>query len=248
MDSGRAVLLLLVLFFVFLSPDGTDQTPSQQNELHDQFQQVRYNLDVLRNSTSPVLEPEGLNLTGFKITDGFAWDILPLAKERAWEQLKSVLGDVGVSNAEGTAEHPRKQERLHENTPWDALRADDKTRSVDEIPIYRNVSGLVVGEWVRSRHSQGIKLPHVNLTTVVGPNMYATERYDRNITGKEGKMQVSFSENENGATTGDSAIRNIKASVVIRDDTSTGDGWDAQLHGVHYLDFGAIILATTSDK
>ncbi|PQE15709.1 Zinc finger RING FYVE PHD-type protein [Rutstroemia sp. NJR-2017a BBW] len=43
-------------------------------------------------------------------------------------------------------------------------------------------------------------------------------------------------------------VRELSASLTVRDESSNGDGYEMRLHGVHWPQEGSILLTTTSDK
>jgi hypothetical protein len=128
--------------------------------------------------------------------------------------------------------------------------------------IYENVTSTVTGEWVRYNgdlHGEEEQHKKFNLTAISPGIDWAVEPgadWFRNITGFEGKLKLSVDEKdekEGEAELENAAleyrkIRELRASMTIQDDSSSGDGWEALLHGVHWPAKGAMLLTTTSDK
>lgn len=163
-----------------------------------------------------------LNMTGLRHTDGFAWDLLRKAQTRARTHLERAAGRQGL----------------------DILYGESKAA----IPLYRNITGDVRGTWVRSSIEQGILAPtNLNLSTIAPEASFASAVWERNITGREGHLQIRFAEEENERTNTENASA-VSAAMAIQDDTSSGGGWDVSLHGVHLKDHGSIILTTRSGK
>lgn len=117
------------------------------------------------------------------------------------------------------------------------------------LPIYQNVTGIIRGEWVRSPVAAGVRSPSVNLSTVVPDLVYSTHEFNRNITGASGKLRLKLDEKRSQLfDSGNGSVREISAQVTIEDGSSGGDGWQIAMHGVHFPDFGGIVLSTTSEK
>ncbi|KAK5174850.1 hypothetical protein LTR16_011473, partial [Cryomyces antarcticus] len=114
--------------------------------------------------------------------------------------------------------------------------------------LYQNVTGYVRGSWVRSKLEEGLQRPSVNLSVVAPEGTFAMGDWNRNITGQEGKIRMRLKEQENrGQRQGEGNVTRASATLTIRDDSSWGDGWEMTLHGVHFLDFGGMLMTTTSD-
>ena len=253
MDAPRTVLLLFVLLFVFLSPESQQPTLSQQREVGRLISDERHALAVLNGSRYgdfDAAEGKWLNVTGLRAEDGYVWAALPKVQERAREQLWGALRDEGFWRLDG-----HKDDRVRKMLEGEGKASLPMNRSWTEeiwgdmLPIYQNVTGIVQGEWVRSPVAAGIRAPRVNLTAVVPELLYSTQEYNRNITGNGGKLQFKLDEKRSKElqfVTG--SAREISAQVTIKDETSSGDGWEIAMHGVHYQDFGGIVLSTTSEK
>lgn len=253
MDAPRTVLLLFVILFILLSPESQQPTISQQREVGRLIADERDALAVLNESRYgdfDAAKGKWLNVTGLRAQDGYVWDALPKVQERAREQLWRALRDEGFWRLDG-----HKDDRIRKMLEGEGKVSVPMNRSWTEeiwgdmLPIYQNVTGIVRGEWVRSPASVGMRDPRINLTAVVPELLYSTQEYNRNITGNGGKIQFKLDEKRSKEL--DSApgsVREISAQVTIKDETSSGDGWEITMHGVHYPDFGGIILSTTSEK
>jgi len=253
MDAPRTVLLLFVILFIFLSPESQQPTLSQQREVGRLISEERHALAVLNESRYGEFDAAAdkwLNVTGLRAEDGYVWGALPKVQERAREQLWGVLRDEGFWRLDGH-EDDRVRKMLEEEGKLSLPMNRSWTEEIwgDMLPIYQNVTGIVRGEWVRSPVGAGIRAPGINLTAVVPELLYSTHEYNRNITGNGGKIQFKLDEKrskELHSATG--SVREISAQVTIKDETSSGDGWEIAMHGVHYQDFGGIVLSTTSEK
>ncbi|KAI9698696.1 MAG: hypothetical protein M1836_003806 [Candelina mexicana] len=257
MDRPRSVLIFFVLLFIFLSPAGQPPTVSQRQDLDDLITRERHALSVLSSSSYGDLDPakgKRLNITGLREEDRYAWELLPRVKDRVREQLGVLAGHQGVDQRSdnGANESVATQDGNKEVIGRDDFRYTDKDVMRPEkgsIPVYQNVTGILRGEWVRSKVAEGLQAPHINVTSF-GPNgAFNAHEYDRNVTGSGGKVHLRLKgKNWNGSSTADGMVREIKAQMTIKDDTSSGDGWEMTLHGVHYPEMGEVLLTTTSEK
>ncbi|KAF1983216.1 hypothetical protein K402DRAFT_396919 [Aulographum hederae CBS 113979] len=227
MANRRAAVLLAIVFFLLFFPQETQQPAFGKPFEPDQIL-ARENaaLDVLETSRYGDLDPEKarwLNLTGLREHDRFAWELLEGVREVAKEQRRYLLSeDVGNRSLEG---------------PVGEL-----------LPLYKNVSGTVRGNWVRSRFGESYASPHANLSAIEPGSSYATRPYHRNITGTYGEVNVWFTEKDHFETGSNDSIRVVRADLDITDEKNTGEGWKMRMHGVHYLDTGSIVVSTTSEK
>ncbi|KAL9130454.1 MAG: hypothetical protein Q9217_001377 [Psora testacea] len=118
----------------------------------------------------------------------------------------------------------------------------------EPLPIYKNVTSIIRGRWARSKVAQGVTPNTLNLTASAPHVSYTSHKYNRNITGESGDLRVKLAEQEDGLSSDLGMARKIKAEMVIKDETSSGDGWDVAMFGVHYPQQGGVILSTTSEK
>ncbi|OAP62571.1 hypothetical protein AYL99_01798 [Fonsecaea erecta] len=211
MESPRVALLIILLLFVFLTPEQPARRLRQldSDRIEDER---RAGLDVLANSSYGQINPKGnswLNLTGFRKVDGYKWDSLSLAQDLSRGQFE---------------------------TNWEGI---DVT---DNLPIFQRVTGEVRGKFYHDEIS-GIS-PVINLTALDPRMDYLTDRFERNITEREGELSLSIHDvNERPVREASS----IKADISIWTDSSPGNGWQAKLQGVH-LPSGQIIMSTASSK
>ena len=253
-DGPRALLFLVILLFFFLSPDTRQPSLSRQRDFADQVANERSALQVLNSSDHNALEGASerwLNLTGLRGGDGFLWDLLPVVKERARAQAKSIkLNTAQLATQNGTSALQIRQ--MHEPGLGGVTPDPEKFINAfeDKIPMYSNVTSILRGKWVRSKTEKHSERKPINLTTLAPGASYTSRKFQRNITGWDGDVQIKLAESSNNVETGvDSRIiRDIKAEITLQDETSTGDGWDATMYGVHLVRQGSIVLTTTSEK
>ncbi|TKA82343.1 hypothetical protein B0A49_00084 [Cryomyces minteri] len=229
--NPRTLIPILILLFILLSPDSQQPaTLDARLEIDQIIQHEQDALSVLNSSHYGGFnskENRYLNLTGCREEHGFVWDALPGVRERARGMVGHVLGDARVKRLDGIEQEEKEELGL----------------------LYQNVTGYVRGSWVRSKLEEGLQRPSVNLSVVAPEGTFAMRDWNRNITGQEGKIRMRLKEQENrGQRQGEGNVTRASATLTIRDSSSWGDGWEMALYGVHFLDFGGILMTTTSDK
>ena len=253
MDTPRVVLLVFLLIFLFVSPDTQAPTPSQQHDLQGLIVQERYAVNLLAISHYGDLDAEHdkwINQTGLRKEDGYAWGLLPRVQERAREQVWTVSGAQGLSLLD------RNTEKITTEVDLDS-EVDDGPRGSNSssaagmrsgLPLYQNITGLIKGQWVRSKVADGYSPPNLNLTTTSPHLKYSPGDFNRNITGKSGNLRIKLDERKSEVVSENGSVRQVRADMTIKDDKSSGDGWEMTLHGVHYPEIGAVLLSTTSER
>jgi hypothetical protein len=246
-------LLFVIIFFLFINGPGNQAPagvgPSARDYAQERIKRSRQQLEVLNHTRWQDFAPKGydtpgyepgryLNLTGFREQDNYNWQRLDPWKERCEEFSKA----------------SRKE--------W--IKGEEEKNGPGYVgQVYNNVTGIVVGEWTRYekdlRHKDQEKR-HLNLTeTSPGTNWAFTNEkwWTRNITGKEGKLSLTIDEKdveeldmgiEFSGKKNSALVREVGATVTIQDETSSGDGWEMKVHGVHWPRTGVILMTTTSDK
>lgn len=250
MDSSRLALVIFLLLFLFFSPDSQAPSLSQQRELDYSIQDERHALNILNTTDYGGLEASQnrwLNVTGLRRGDGYAWESLPKVQDRAKEQLQTVLDGFGLTERfkNWSAEKEISGEFTNYHGAEEVL--SSMTPFNEPSPMYRNVTGIFTGQWVRSRIEPAIVPPSLNLSELAPRIYYTSTTYNRNITGQSGDLRVQI-EDRIDEDNPDPEISTIKAQISIKDETSTGDGWEITLFGVHYPQQGGILLSTTSEK
>jgi transmembrane E3 ubiquitin-protein ligase len=241
MEGPRLVLLIVVFFFLFVSPDTKQPSPSQQKELGRRIEGLQQALSTLRNGSYGDFDPaehRWLNSTGLRKEDGFNWRLLLAAQKAARIQLLQLFVKSGGVT----------QKDLEEGDP-----VAYESVAQESLPLYQNVSGDVRGKFLRrpvpKTHSQ------VNLTALGLGETYVTDEFQRNVTESEGEIKIRLVEdihqhevavNDEAAT--QRTARRISAEVAIITDSSPSNGWEMKLYGAHFLPTGSILLTTTSEK
>lgn len=256
MDTPRVALVVFLLLFLFLSPDSQSPSLSQQRDIQVSIIEERKALNVLNTSIYGGLDPPNnrwLNITGLRQNDGYAWDLLPDVQDRAKEHLQHICNNFeSTSIFNNTSSHSVKP--IKDNKGQYTV---DKILSTmkpfyDPAPLYQNVTGIIRGQWTRSRLGEGLVSPPLNLSALTPRIGYVSQNLNRNITGQSGDLRLQIHEGSDEDTKfglGDDGLaRDVKATMSIKDESSSGDGWEMSLYGVHYPLQGGIVLSTTSEK
>jgi len=229
MIPPRVITLLLIIFLLWSFPEA--QQPyvggrplldyAIENELNalNELNTTHYN--DFSYSTD-----KWLNLTGFRESDGLAWQQLEPVQERAREHLVDAFGKEEAPKViDGTLKGP--------------------------LAVYKNITGYVRGRWMRSPLEKShIEHPSLNLTHLLPDRdpRFIPQSFHRNISGSEGKLALRFEEKQEPSIVNGRPVQTIRADVTISDENSAGDGWEMILYGQHFVDEGHTILTTTSDK
>lgn len=226
----RQFVFFIILLLLINSPEPQQQagynTRSRYNEV---IEREWEELDVLNRTRYGDFDPgknQWLNITGLREEDGFAWDLLEPVRRRATEQTKGLLGEKAESWLKGTVGEE------------------------ESIPVYRNISGYVQGEWVRSSLGRIRHPSDMNASALLPEYPFPLAEYDRNLTGTGGPVRLHITELEGRMRTDENrTISEVSARVVIGDDESWGDNWwEFAVNGLHYPEFGGAVLTTTSER
>jgi hypothetical protein len=235
--APRILGFLIILIYLYSAPDPyTNSNPingfrSPRDQYFDKIARQRADWQVLNSSLYTDFQP--WNDHWLNLT-GFRQN-----DSFGWDHLPTVLGTTSA--------------RLG----WTAQSRGER------LSVYRNVTGIVEGEWVRSRNeSSGLIAggkERLNLTAIAPDIFWASNQWERNITGSEGGLQMLIEEKGRAWDTQDHTIpegernstdyaRDISAALMIGDESSSGDWWEVKLEGVHWPWTGSFIMTTTSPK
>jgi hypothetical protein len=227
----RSFLFFIILLLLINSPEPQQPAFNARARYEELVQREYDQLDVL-NTTHygdfNVKEDKWLNITGCRKEDNFAWELLEPVRAKAKQQSDRLLGDAWKGALEGPLQ-------------------DDG----NSIPVYRNLSGYVQGEWIRSSLSRVRHPGDMGNSSAYPESPFAQLMdYDRNLTGSSGSIRVHFTELEGKMRTdANKTMSEISAKVVIGDDDSFGGNWwEFIAHGVHFVGSGTAVLTTTSDR
>lgn len=225
----RSFLFFIILLLLINSPSPEQQGFDVRQRYEDVLEREWDELDILNRTRYGDLNTsknQWLNISGLREEDGFAWDLLRPVQQRAREQTKRLLGASPDAFLDGT---PNAQ----------------------NVPVYRNISGYIQGEWSRSPLGRVQHPADMNTSTfgLEGPFEMA-QFFDRNLTGTGGTIRIHITELEGRMRTDENrSISEVTARVVIGDNGSVGGNWwEFVLNGVHFPRFGGSILTTTSDR
>ena len=245
MASQRLLLILLILFFVFITHDSNNQQSSSSAATHGTHQhssekeaEDRATLNALESLSYDSFDPEAgkwLNLTGFQSHGSFPWARFTEVKERAREDVNRVFEEAekGLDGAGAGEEFGGNGE------------------GASFLPLYRNISCVVVGGWtvVEGKTEGKLDAPQRkgdNITSWNGALL--DRRYDRNITAPEGRVKLQLTEDERLVESKNGTVAEITANMLFQDHWHFGQEWEFRLRGIAFLDSGVVILSTTSEK
>lgn len=250
MDISKVSLVVFVLIFFFFLPH-KEESSSREQELGRLLNEERTVINLLNGTSYGALDAgrnRWINITGLRQEDGFAWGLLPRVQQRTQEQFQKSLHGPLFTDMYSPSRSPYRLDEIVE-TQGNFNVSIEENDWVRRDSLYQNVTGVVHGQWVRSKITDGLKSPVLNLTALVPDARYVTQKYNRNITSQHGDMQIELIENDSSTEKSSSElIREVRAKMIIKEEILGNDGWGMTLHGVHYLEQGQIILVTTSQK
>lgn len=224
----RSFLFFIILLLLINSPEPQSQAFNARTRYDEVLDREWDELDILnrtRYGDFDASKDKWLNISGLRQEDGFVWDLLAPVHEHATEQTKRLLGVSADAFLDGT-------------------------ESRQSIPVYRNISGYVQGEWVRSPLGRIRHPTDLNTSALLPENPFPLAEFDRNLTGAGGMVRLHFSELEGRMRTDENrSVSEVSARIVIGDkDSFGGSWWEFVLNGVHFPSFGGSVLTTTSEK
>ncbi|KAF9692796.1 hypothetical protein EKO04_009109 [Ascochyta lentis] len=231
----RSFLFFIILLLLINSPEPQQPSYNTRTRYDELIQREWDQLDVLNRTRwgdFNVGRKKWLNVSGLRDEDGFAWDMLPGVKEKANAHGERALGDKWGSVLDGT---------LHELENGGMA-----------LPVYKNLSGYVQGEWVRDPSSRVRHPSDMGNTTHPAKDPFTNSAmdFDRNLTGTAGPVRVHITELEDKMRTDtNNTISEISAKIIVGDDESFGGNWwEFYVHGVHFKESGHAVLTTTSER
>lgn len=232
MEQSRFGVFLILIIIILLAPDGN--SPSQHHEVDDIIKREKTALETLRNST---FGKPG-NLTG--ISGGDVLVPPELIREMVRKMTEEAVGEylggatTGVS-AKGSNENRSSIEdesstQETKQTPTTGENHDTKRVPIlgRELPLYRNVSGTIHGEWSRLQ-IPGLQVPQMNKT------------FSKNITTSHGKITFNIEEKQ------PAEVQEVAMTMMIKNQEG-GNSQDVTLFGVHFTKSGEMILTTSSER
>jgi hypothetical protein len=235
MDNRGSFFFFLLVFYFLLSsqsrPPLVDEGRLRQRELDREQRAIRLLNETHYGDFDPVTD-HWLPIPGLRKNDTYAWELFPKVQSRARDQLQSVLSTYGVNP-------PLGLDGSNASSPLNLTKLS--------LPVYRNATGKVRGDWVRRSDVQ--RAMPLNITAIAEEHEYFTHDFGLNITGSDGTFFFDLEEGPGQELrVGDGLAREIRASWTIESDDFWGSVWRAELFGIHFPENGAIILSTSSEK
>ncbi|KAJ5291383.1 hypothetical protein N7478_000634 [Penicillium angulare] len=235
MDNRGSFFFLLLVFYILLSSQSRPPLIDEDRQRQRELDREQHAISLLNGTNYGDFNPSGdqwLSFSGLRKNDTFAWDIFPSVQNRARDHLKSALTIAGVEPPIGLND-PNKSSSVNLTNLF--------------LPVYRNTTGKLRGDWVRRTDVT----PHtpLNVTAIALEHDYFTHDFSSNITGNGGTL--SFELDEGGGEEfrhGEGVAREIKATVSVEDDDFWGNTWYLSLYGLHFPETGAMVLTTASTK
>ncbi|EAW07634.1 ubiquitin-protein ligase dscA [Aspergillus clavatus NRRL 1] len=235
MDNRGSFFFFLIVFYLLLSSQSRPPLIDQDREHQREVARERDALRLLNETNYGDFDPQAdkwLPFTGVRKNDSYAWDILPHAQDRARHQLRNAILDAGL-------EPPKVLEDPEASPPLNFTQL--------LLPVYRNVTGKLRGEWVRRK--QDGEHPKLNTTAIALENEYFTHEFSLNITGSSGTFYLDLREGGGEELrVDDGHVREIRATLAVESDDLWENTWYLSLFGVHFPESGGIILTSTSEK
>ncbi|KAJ5627904.1 hypothetical protein N7490_010132 [Penicillium lividum] len=236
MDNRGSFFFLLLIFYLLLSsqsrPPLIDENRQRQRELDREQHALRLLNETKYGDFNPP-EDRWLPFAGVRKNDSYAWDLFPHVQSRARHQLQSILTNADI-------ELPKGLDDPNGVAPFNLTNLS--------LPVYRNATGKLRGDWVRRSGDPQRQTP-LNTTAIAREHEYFTHEFSSNITGTGGTLSFNMEEGSGEELRlGEGLVREIRASLTVESDDFWGSTWYLSLFGVHFPENGAIILTTSSEK
>lgn len=235
MDHRGSFFFFLVVFYLLLSSQSHPPLISQDREHQRELERERHALHLLNESHYGDFDPRAdkwLPLIGARKNDSFDWGLLADAQDRTRYQLRNVFTDAGLVPPNG----------LEDRDASGALNLSQLA-----LPVYRNSTGTLRGDWVRRKLEAD--RPPLNTTAIVLEHEYFTHEFSQNVTGDSGAFYLNVHEGGGQEIKSPQGhVREIRATLAVETDEFWGNTWYISLYGVHFPETGGIILTTTSEK
>ncbi|KAL5002599.1 hypothetical protein BDV10DRAFT_104685 [Aspergillus recurvatus] len=231
---GSLFFFLLVLYFL-LSSQSHPPLISQDREHQRELERERQALRLLNESRYGDFDPRAdkwLPFIGARKNDSYDWGLLADAQDRARYQLQLAFSNAGL-------------------VPPSGLGDGNASRTLNlsqlALPVYRNSTGTLRGDWVRRKLDTD--RPPLNTTAIVLEHEYFTHEFGQNVTGNSGEFYLSVHEGGGEELKSPQGhVREIRATLSVETDDYWGHTWYISLYGVHFPETGGIVLTTTSEK
>ncbi|KAF3936009.1 hypothetical protein ABW19_dt0200228 [Dactylella cylindrospora] len=251
MEAPRLIVGIILLILI-LSPDNTANLPSRDFNVKEVVGEERRWLGELQNSTYGNVgnltgfaengwwSPEGMGLVRTEVSHmiddvfnraraddgdrylpvGNVLDDTPI--KRDLDSLENVIGEEDPS--------PVEYQRI-EPTGINPLE-----NSLSEAPIYRNITGMLSGDWGR------MEIPSLHKAAI-------NETYHRNVTDEQGRFWMVIKERQPKKHWEE--LKGIVQAVNLNMELYNNRGGhpvEVRLQGIHFVESGLLIGASNSNK
>ena len=236
MDNRGSFFFLLLVFYILLSSQSRPPLIDEDRQRERELDRERRALQLLNETQYGDFNPaddKWLPFAGVRKNDSYAWDLLPQVQTRARHHLQSVLTNVGLQPPAGL-DDPNESPQLN--------------LTKLSVPVYRNATGKLRGDWVRLTENVERQTP-LNTTAIALEHEYFTHEFSSNITGNGGTMYFSLEEGGGEELRlGEGLVREVRASLRVESDDFWGSTWYISLFGLHFPETGGLVLSTSSEK
>ncbi|KAI9372726.1 hypothetical protein BJX61DRAFT_426387 [Aspergillus egyptiacus] len=235
MDHRGSFFFFLLVFYFLLSSQSHAPLISQDREHQRELERERHALQLLNESRYGDFDPRAdkwLPFLGTRKNDSYDWELLADAQDRVRYQLRSVFSNAGLVPPDGLE---------------DSGTSGGLNLSQLALPVYRNSTGNLRGDWVRRK--QNTNRPPINTTAIVREHEYFTHEFSQNITGDSGTFYLNIHEGGGEELMlPEGQVREVRATLAVETGDYWGNTWYISLYGVHFPETGGVILTTTSEK
>jgi hypothetical protein len=157
MDNRGSLLFFILVFYFLLNsqvrPPLIDHDREHQRQLAAEKQALRQ-LNTSNYGDFDPFNDRWLPFPGLRKNDSYLWELLPTVQATARRHLGSALETAGIPNA-------RTLMSFDESIKLNLTQV--------RLPVYRNVTGKLKGDWVRRRHVESAATPRplFNITALV---------------------------------------------------------------------------------
>lgn len=236
MDNRGSFFFFLLVFYLLLSSQSRPPLIDEDRQHQRELDRERHAFRLMNESKYTDFDPPAdkwLPFSGFRRNDSYAWDLLPQVQSCARHQLQSAVSNAGLEPPNGL-EDPTVSPTLN------------LTKLL--LPVYRNSTGKLRGDWVRRSDGADRREP-LNTTAIAEEHEYFTHEFSHNITGNGGTFYFDL---EGGAgeelQMDNGLVREMRASLTVESEDFWGSTWYLPLLGVHFPETGSIVLSTSSEK
>lgn len=235
MDNRGSFFVFLLVFYLLLSSQSRPPLIDEDRERQRELDRERRALQLLNESKYGDFDPPAdrwLPFAGVRKNDSYAWELFPQVQGRARHQLQSALSNAGLEPPSGLDDP-------------DVSSSMNLTKLF--LPVYRNVTGKLRGDWVRRSDVQ--RQTPLNTTAIALEHEYYDTSFSSNITGNGGTFYFDIEEGGGEELRiGEGLVREIRASLTVESQDFWGSTWYLSLFGVHFPETGGILLSTSSEK